>query len=206
MKINRNGPYMMNDAKKRYTEVKNSVKKDGEKKFQKETTNEKKKIDWEKEKDVLQKYIGKKYPLMSKQKISKIIEEKADKYIDIDHYHEYVMKQQSKILTDNIRKSKKLSDASDEVKSLFETEAKEQSAYSSSDEDEDEDNIDDEQGSDNDHTNDDDDEEENDISCDRKRKNENSNLEDTNASKKPKKSEMITDWLPNGDKVNILYF
>ena len=36
MKINRNGPYMMNDAKKRYTEVKNSVKKDGEKKFQKE--------------------------------------------------------------------------------------------------------------------------------------------------------------------------
>ena len=45
MKINRNGPYMMNDAKKRYTEVKNSVKKDGEKKFQKETTNEKKKID-----------------------------------------------------------------------------------------------------------------------------------------------------------------
>ena len=40
------------------------------------------------EKDVLQKYIGKKYPLMSKQKISKIIEEKADKYIDIDHYHE----------------------------------------------------------------------------------------------------------------------
>ena len=88
MKINRNGPYMMNDAKKRYTEVKNSVKKDGEKKFQKETTNEKKKIDWEKEKDVLQKYIGKKYPLMSKQKISKIIAEKADKYIDIDHYHE----------------------------------------------------------------------------------------------------------------------
>ena len=186
MKINRNGPYMMNDAKKRYTEVKNSVKKDGEKKFQKETTNEKKKIDWEKEKDVLQKYIGKKYPLMSKQKISKIIEEKADKYIDIDHYHEYVMKQQSKILTDNIRKSKKLSDASDEVKSLFETEAKEQSAYSSSDEDEDEDNIDDEQGSDNDHTNDDDDEEENDVSCDRKRKNENSNLEDTNASKNQK--------------------
>ena len=48
MKVNRNGPYMMNDAKKRYTEVKNSVKKDGEKKFQKETTNEKKKIDWEK--------------------------------------------------------------------------------------------------------------------------------------------------------------
>ena len=40
------------------------------------------------EKDVLQKYIGKKYPLMSNQKISKIIEEKADKYIDIDHYHE----------------------------------------------------------------------------------------------------------------------
>ena len=80
MKINRNGPYMMNDAKKRYTEVKNSVKKDGEKKFQKETTNEKKKIDWEKEKDVLQKYIGKKYPLMSKQKISKIIEEIVNGY------------------------------------------------------------------------------------------------------------------------------
>ena len=80
MKINRNGPYMMNDAKKRYTEVKNSVKKDGEKKFQKETTNEKKKIDWEKEKDVLQKYIGKKYPLMSKQRISKIIEEIVNGY------------------------------------------------------------------------------------------------------------------------------
>ena len=38
------------------------------------------------EKDVLKKYIGRKYPLMSNQKISKIIEEKADKYIDIDHY------------------------------------------------------------------------------------------------------------------------
>ena len=50
MKINRNDPSMLNDAKKRYTDVKNSVKKDGEKKIQKETTNEKKKIDWKKEK------------------------------------------------------------------------------------------------------------------------------------------------------------
>ena len=44
MKINRNGPSMMNDAKKRYTEVKNSVKKDGKKKFQKELRTRKRKL------------------------------------------------------------------------------------------------------------------------------------------------------------------
>ena len=73
-----------NDNKKGSTEDENSIKKVNEKKFQKKDEKQKKrKIQWEEEKEVIKKYLSERYPL-SKQKIDKIIEEKAEKYIDID--------------------------------------------------------------------------------------------------------------------------
>ena len=78
---------------------------------------------------------------MSKQKIRRILEERAEKFIDWDTYKAYFMKYQSEKLTENITKksNRKLSNASDEVKSQFDNEAKESGNYSSSD---DEDDID----------------------------------------------------------------
>ena len=52
-----------NVKEKRSTEDENSVKKVNEKKFQKEDEKQKKKIDWEEEKDILKKYLSEKYPL-----------------------------------------------------------------------------------------------------------------------------------------------
>ena len=52
-------------------------------------------------------------------KIEKIINEKAEKYIDMDKYQSYCLKHQSKNLTEKIKKSKKLSNAPDEIKTFF---------------------------------------------------------------------------------------
>merc|ERR1711872_457093 len=97
-----------------------------EKKFQKENEKEKKNINWEEEKDILQQFLRQKYPL-SNSKISKIIEEKAEKYINMDEYKSFFLKYQSKNLSENIKKSKskKLSNAPEEIKSYFDSEAKE---------------------------------------------------------------------------------
>ena len=92
-KIQRNE---LSDDKKRSTEDKNSFKKSTEKKLQKENEKEKKNINWEEEKDILQQFLRQKYPL-SNSKISKIIEEKAEKYINMDEYKSFFLKYQSKI-------------------------------------------------------------------------------------------------------------
>ena len=117
-KLQKNSQSILNNDKKGSSEDKNHSSKNSEKKFQKEDEKEKKKIDWEEEKDVLEKYLSEKYPL-SKQKVRRIIEERADKYIDMDKYKTFFFNYQSEKLTDNIKKSKKLSNAPDDVKSFF---------------------------------------------------------------------------------------
>ena len=194
-KLQRNG---LSDDKKRSTEDKNFSKKDIEKKIQEKDGKEKKKIDWEDEKDILKKYLSEKYPLSSK-KIEKIINERAEKYIDMENYQSYFLKHQSKNLTEKIRKTKKLSNAPDEIKSFFDSEAKESVDYSSSD-DEENDNPDDDNISTNIHS--DEEIEEDDTSSTRKRKCEFSTFDDSS----PKKKETpVQRWLPNGNKVNSKY-
>ena len=192
-KIQRNE---LSDDKKRSTEDKNSFKKSTEKKFQKENEKEKKNINWEEEKDILQQFLRQKYPL-SNSKISKIIEEKAEKYINMDEYKSFFLKYQSRNLSENIKKSKskKLSNAPEEIKSYFDSEAKESNSASSSD-DEDEEEIDDGIESEKTISDDEDDE----SSNTRKRKSEFSTLDEAT----PKKKETpVAKWLPNGDKVMI---
>jgi len=200
-KLPRNDQSMLNyDIKKRTTEDKSFPKKDVEKKIQKEDERQKTKIDWEEEKDILKKYLSEKYPLSSK-KIEKIINERAEKYIDIDKYQSYILKHQSKNLTEKIKKSKKLSNAPDEIKSFFDSEAKESIDYSSS-EDEENDNTDDDNVSTNVQS-DEEIEEEEDTPNTRKRKCEFSTLNDSS----PKKKETpVVRWLPNGNKVNSKIF
>jgi hypothetical protein len=199
-KLPRNDRSMVNyDIKKRTTENKSFPKKDVEKKIQKEDEKQKTKIDWEEEKDILKKYLSEKYPL-SKKKIEKIINERAKKYIDMDKYQSYFLKNQSKNLTEKIKKSKKLSNAPDEIKSFFDLEAKESVDYSSS-EDEENDNTDDDNVSTN--VQSDEEIEEEDTSSTRKRKCEFSTLNDSS----PKKKEsLVVRWLPNGNKVNSKIF
>ena len=192
-KIQRNE---LSDDKKRSTEDKNSFKKSTEKKLQKENEKEKKNINWEEEKDILQQFLRQKYPL-SNSKISKIIEEKAEKYINMDEYKSFFLKYQSRNLSENIKKSKskKLSNAPEEIKSYFDSEAKESNSVSSSD-DEDEEEIDDGIESEKTISGDEDDE----SSNTRKRKSEFSTLDEAT----PKKKETpVAKWLPNGDKVMI---
>ena len=195
-KLPRNDQSMLNyDIKKRTTEDKSFPKKNVEKKIQKEDEKQRTKIDWEEEKDILKKYLSEKYPLSNK-KIEKIINERAEKYIDMDKYQSYFLKNQSKNLTEKIKKSKKLSNAPDEIKSFFDSEAKESVDYSSSDDEENE-NTDDDTVSNNIHS--DEEIEEEDTSSTRKRKCEFSTLDDSS----PKKKETpFLRWLPNGDKVN----
>ena len=194
-KLLRNDQSMLNyDIKKRSTEDKSFPKKDVEKKIQKEDEKQKKKIDWEEEKDILKTYLAQRYPLNAK-KIEKIINERAEKYIDLDKYQSYFLQHQSKNLTEKIKKSKKLSNASDEIKSYFDYEAKESVDYSSSD-DEENDNTDDDNVSTNVHS---DEEIEEDTSCTRKRKCESSTLDDSSPKKK---DTPVVRWLPNGNKVN----
>lgn len=199
-KLPRNDGSMVNyDIKKRTTENKSFPKKDVEKKIQKEDEKQKTKIDWEEEKDILKKYLSEKYPLSNK-KIEKIINERAEKYIDMDKYQSYFLKNQSKNLTEKIKKSKKLSNAPDEIKSFFDLEAKESVDYSSS-EDEENDNTDDDNVSTN--VQSDEEIEEEDTSSTRKRKCEFSTLNDSS----PKKKESpVVRWLPNGNKVNSKIF
>ena len=192
-KIQRNE---LSDDNKRSTEDKNSFKKSTEKKLQKENEKEKKNINWEEEKDILQQFLRQKYPL-SNSKISKILEEKAEKYINMDEYKSFFLKYQSRNLSENIKKSKskKLSNAPEEIKSYFDSEAKESNSASSSDE-EDEEEIDDGIESEKTISDDEDDE----SSNTRKRKSEFSTLDEAT----PKKKETpVAKWLPNGDKVMI---
>ena len=200
-KLPRNDQSMLNyDIKKRTTENKSFPKKDVEKKNQKEDEKQKTKIDWEEEKDILKKYLSEKYPLSNK-KIEKIINERAEKYIDMDKYQSYFLKHQSNNLTEKIKKSKKLSNAPDEIKSFFDREAKESADYSSS-EDEENDNTDDDNVSTNVQS-DEEIEEEEDTPNTRKRKCEFSTLNDSS----PKKKETpVVRWLPNGNKVNSKIF
>ena len=199
-KLPRNDQSMLNyDIKKTTTEDKSFPKKNVEKKIQKEDEKQRTKIDWEEEKDILKKYLSEKYPLSNK-KIEKIINERAEKYIDMDKYQSYFLKNQSKNLTEKIKKSTKLSNAPDEIKSFFDLEAKESVDYSSS-EDEENDNTDDDNVSTN--VQSDEEIEEEDTSSTRKRKCEFSTLNDSS----PKKKEsLVVRWLPNGNKVNSKIF
>ena len=118
----------------------------------------------------------------------------------MDEYKSFFLKYQSKNLSENIKKSKskKLSNAPEEIKSYFDSEAKESNSVSSSD-DEDEEEIDDGIESEKTISDDEDDE----SSNTRKRKSEFSTLDEAT----PKKKETpVAKWLPNGDKVMIWYF
>jgi len=96
-----------NVNKKRTTEDENFVKKDNEKKFQKEDEKQKKKkINWEEEKEIIKKYLSERYPL-SHQKIDAIIKDKAEKFIDMDKYKSFFLRHQAKNFTEKIKKSKK---------------------------------------------------------------------------------------------------
>ena len=204
-KLVRNGQSMNNDDKKRSTEDKNSSKKNFEKKFQKEKDKQKKKIDWEEEKDVLKAYLHKTYSL-NQNKVDRIIEEKADNYIDLDKYQSFFLKYQSKNFSEKLEKPTKLSKASDEVKQFFDqeaSEAKESVNYSTSSDEEDDDNTDADNESDKSS-----DEDlpalEEDTTSSRKRKCEFSTLDEISSSKK--KDTSVFRWLPNGDKVRQYYY
>ena len=205
-KLPRNDQSMVNyGIKKRTTENKSFPKKDVEKKIQKEDEKQKTKIDWEEEKDILKKYLIEKYSLsnkypLSNKKIEKIINERAQKYIDMNEYQSYFLQHQSKNLTEKIKQSKKLSNAPDEIKSFFDSEAKESIDYSSSD-DEQSDNIDDDNVSTN--VQSDEEIEEEDTASRRKRKCEFSTLDDSSPKKK---DTPVVRWLPNGNKVNSKIF
>ena len=87
-----------NVNKKRTTEDENFAKKVNEKKFQKEDEKQKKKkINWEEEKEIIKKYLSERYPL-SEQKIDAIIEDKAEKFIDMDKYKSFFFAIKQKIL------------------------------------------------------------------------------------------------------------
>ena len=93
---------MNDDKKKRSPEDKSILKKNIENSLQKEEENKKKTIDWEEEKDIIKNFLSQEYPLSS-QKIDKIIEERATKYIDMDKYKTFFLRHQSKVLTNNIK-------------------------------------------------------------------------------------------------------
>ena len=204
-KLVRNGQSMNNDDKKRSTEDKNSSKKNVEKKFQKEKEKQKKKIDWEEEKDVLKAYLHKTYSL-NQNKVDRIIEEKAENYIDLDKYQSFFLKYQSKNFSEKLKKPTKLSKASDEVKQFFDqeaSEAKESVDYSTSSDEEEDDNTEDD--NENDKSSDEDlPGEEEDTTSSRKRKCEFSTLDEISSSKK--KDTSVVRWLPNGDKVRQYYY
>ena len=204
-KLVRNGQSMNNNDKKRSAEDKNSSKKNVEKKFQKEKEKQKKKIDWEEEKDVLKAYLHKTYSL-NQNKVDRIIEEKAENYIDLDKYQNFFLKYQSKNFSEKLKKPTKLSKASDEVKQFFDqeaSEAKESVNYSPSSYEKDDDSTDDDNESDKSS-----DEDlpgvEEDTTSSRKRKFEFSTLDETSSSKK--KDTSVVRWLPNGDKVRQYYY
>ena len=85
--------------------------------------------------------------MISERKRNKIIEEKAEKYIDLEEYKTFFLKYQTKKLAGKL-KCIKLSNASDNVKSYFDLKANESYYYSSSNDDDDE-NINDDQVSEN---------------------------------------------------------
>ena len=94
-----------NVNKKRSTEDENFAKKVNEKKFQKEDEKQKKKkINWEEEKEIIKKYLSERYPL-SEQKIDAIIEDKAEKFIDMDKYRSFFFAIKQKILLKTNRKN-----------------------------------------------------------------------------------------------------
>ena len=195
-KLVRNGQSMNNNDKKRSAEDKNSSKKNAEKKFPKENEKQKEKIDWEEEKEVLKAYLHKTYPL-SQHKVERIIEEKNEKFIDFDKYQSFFLKFQSKNFTEKLKAPKKLSNASDEVKSYFDSEAKESVNYNTSSDEEDDDITDDDNESDK-SSDEDPPDLEKDTTSSRKRKCEFSTLDETSSKKK---DTSVLRWLPNGDKV-----
>ena len=193
-KTPRNGhPTLNDDKKKRSPEDKNILKRNIEKSLQKEEENKKKTIDWEEEKDIIKKFLSQEYPLSS-QKIDKIIEERATKYIDMDKYKTFFLRHQSKVLTNNIKKSRKLSNAPDSVRSLFDDEAKEVNYSSSSDEDENNEEV---EGYESDKSVLEMEEDEDATQNVRLRKCQSSTLDDN-----PKKKDTpVLRWLPDGNNV-----
>ena len=113
------------EKKERSTENKGVSKEDPTKKTPKENTKTSS-INWEEEKEIIKQFLHQEYPLTTK-KIDKIIKDKKEKYIDINKYKTFFLKLQAEKLMKNIKKSRKLSKASEDVKSYFDTEAKEES-------------------------------------------------------------------------------
>ena len=95
-KSTRNGQVILNDEKKRSSENKSNFKKIIEKKSQKEDGKKEKKINWEEEKDVIESYFRQRHSMISERKHNKIIEEKAEKYIDLEEYKTFFLKYQTK--------------------------------------------------------------------------------------------------------------
>ena len=142
-----------NYEKKKRNENKGILEKNStEKKTSKEnskTLSEGKEIpNWEdpEEQEVIAKFLSEEYPLITKNKIKNIINEKKQKYINVNKYKIFFLTIQSKKMLQNFRKSKKLSNAPPEIQEYFDTEAKENkiSDDNSEDDEEEEDNEDDE--------------------------------------------------------------
>ena len=111
----------------------------------------------------------------------------------MDKYKTFFLRQQSKIFTENIKKSRKLSNAPDAVRALFDDEAKETN-YSSSDEDENNEEVD---GYEGEKSRSDMEEDVEDTQNARKKK-----CESSTSDHNPKKKDTpVLRWLTDGNKV-----
>ena len=111
----------------------------------------------------------------------------------MDKYKTFFLRQQSKIFTENIKKSRKLSNAPDAIRASFDDEAKETN-YSSSDEDENNEEVD---GYEGEKSRSDMEEDVEDTQNARKKKCESS----TSDHNPKKKDSPVLRWLPDGNKV-----
>ena len=194
-----------NEKKKRSSQNKSVPRENPSKTTQKENQDTKKTIiDWEEEKEILKQFLNQEYPLtLSSRKIDRIIEEKQEKYLDMDKYKSFFLKNQAKLLNKKIKLSNKISNAPKDTKQFFDLEAKEDNSgnFGNEDEEIDDEDTDYTDKSNSDDKEDDDIEEDDDniITNPRKRKCEFSTLEDEHDLKK--KDSPTLRWLPNGNKV-----
>ena len=111
----------------------------------------------------------------------------------MDKYKTFFLRQQSKIFTENIKKSRKLSNTPDAIRASFDDEAKETN-YSSSDEDENNEEVD---GYEGEKSRSDMEEDVEDTQNARKKK-----CESSTSDHNPKKKDTpVLRWLPDGNKV-----
>ena len=202
------------EKKKKSTENKGVSKENTPKTTQKENQDSKKSnIDWTEEKEILKEYLHQEYPLMTTKKITGIIEQNQEKYVDMDKYQTFFLRKQSQKLNNKIKLPRKLSDAPKDTQAFFDVEAKEKGRGNSDDEDDDDDAADDDNDDDEaDYSeksnSDDEDNDEEEVHNNMNSRNNNMNTRKRRCeysaienSKKEKRDSQSLKWLPNGNKV-----